>query len=172
MTPKILEYNKDTGRITITPEAFIIPEVNSIITKHKDPYSYLGYIYLMSSVDSPYINLPDEEKSDVIQYDVTETIGEFDVNDELLQPAIDRLSKLWESKAKRYYESLGIGMDKVAEHLRNVEVTSGGKDSNLSEINRMIKEAGHTIKSYREVERQVDEELKTKMRGKSTLGDY
>lgn len=170
MTPRILEY--EDGRIVITVEAFTIPEVNAIITKYENPEPYLAYVYLMSSVDSPYMNLPEEEKEDTIIYNVNETLGEFDSNEKLLKPAVTILSKLWDSKAKRYYDSLGIGMDKVSEHMRIVEISSAGKDANLSEINRMIREAGSTLKSYKEAERAVDEELKTKMRGKSALGDY
>lgn len=172
MIPKILEYID--GRIHITPEAFIIKELNDIILKfgEKEAEPYLAYVHLMTWPDSPYIYLPEEEISDTVIFDITQTIGLFNEEDELIAPAIERLRKQWDSKAKRYYDSIGIGMDKVAKHLATVEVTSGGKDSNLSEINRMIKEAGATFKSYKEVEKQVDEEIKIKMRGKSSLGDY
>ncbi len=172
MIPKILEYLD--GRIKITAEAFIIKELNDIIQKHGDDAEpYLAYVHLMTCPDSPYAYLPNEEMSDSIIFDITQTLGVFDEEDELIQPAIDRLSKQWESRTKRYYDSICIGMDKVAKHLENIEVVSGGKDSNLSEVNKMIKEAGATFRSYKELEKQLDEEIeKIKMRGKSSLGDY
>lgn len=172
MTPKILDYQD--GEIIITLEAFIIKELNDIINKHgeKDAKPYLAYVHLMTWPESPYLNLPDDEKSDTVVYDVIQATGDFDIEDELIAPAMQRLSSLWESKTKRYYDSLGIAIEKLSIHLRDVEVSSGGKDSNLGEINRMIRDAGSTFKSYKEVEKQVDEEMKTKMRGKSTLGDY
>lgn len=171
MIPKILEYID--GQIEVTPEAFMIKELNDIINKHdKNAAPYLAYVHLMTWPESPYIYLPLEEISDTVTFDVIQSVGDFDVDDELIQPAIDRLNRQFESKAKRYYESLGIALDKLALHLREVEVNSGGKDSNLSEINRMIRDAGSTFKSYKEVEKQVDEEMKVKMRGKSSMGDY
>lgn len=176
MTPKILEYTD--GRIVITPEAFMIKELNDIINKHGDGTSsgggaepYLAYVHLMTWPESPYINLPEEEISDTVQFDITQTIGDFDIEDELIQPAVERLARQWQTKAKRYYDSLSSMLDKQATWLKSVEIEHG-REGNLSDINRMIEKAGVTLKSFKQVEKEVDEELKTKMRGKSTLGEY
>ena len=170
MIPKILDYID--GEIVITPEAYIVKELNDIINKHgKDAPSYLAYVHLMTWPESPYINLPEDEISDTITYDVIQATGDFEVEDELIQPALERLSKLWDTEAKRYYRALKVGMRKTSQLMESEEATSG-KDGNLSEFNRMIREAGSTLKSFKEVEKIIDEEIKTKMRGKSTLGDY
>lgn len=177
MIPKIIEYTD--GRINILPETFMIKELNDIINKHGDGSQtgngaepYLAYVYLMTSPDSPYINLPQEDVSDAIKFDITQSIGDFEEDDELIQPAIRRIASMYETRQKRYYDALGIIMDKVVQHAREMEVSSAGKDQNLDTFNKMLREAGSTFKSYREVEKIIDEELKAKMKGKATLGEY
>lgn len=171
MIPKILDYTD--GIITITLEAFLIKELNDIINKFgkEEALPYLAYVHLVTHPESPYINLPEEEISDSITFDITQGIGFFDEEEVLLKPAIERLNSLFDTKTRKYHRSLGIAMDKASLLLRTEELTTG-KDGNLSEINRMIERAGSTLKSYKEVEKMVDEELKTKMRGKSQLGEY
>ncbi len=177
MTPKILEYTE--GRIVITPEAFMIKELNDLINKHGDgtpsgggAEPYLAYVHLKTHPESPYINLPFNEQDDAIIYDITQSIGDFESDDELIQPALDRLASVFNTRTKRYYDSLGKGLDKVIAHIEEVEVSSGTKDANLNEINRMIEKAGTTLRSYKDVEKTVDDEIKAKMKGKSVLGEY
>ena len=171
MTPKILDYLD--GEIVITPEAFIIKELNDIIKKYgdKEACPYLSYVHLMTWPESPYITLPEDEISDAITFDVIQACGDFDLDEPLIQPAIERMYSLWDTESKRYYKALKIGMRKTSQIIESEEVISG-RDGNLSEFNRMIREAGSTLKSFKDVEKIIDDEIKTKMRGKSTLGDY
>lgn len=171
MIPKIIDYQD--GEIIITAEAFIIKELNDIINKHgeKDAKSYLAYVHLMTWPESPYVNLPEDEISDTIIFDVIQATGDFNIEDDLIPPAIERLNRLWDTESKRYYRSLKIGMRKTGQVIENEEAVSG-KDGNLSEFNRMLREAGSTLKSFKEVEKIIDEEIKIKMRGKSSLGEY
>lgn len=166
MSPKILEYYE--GRITVTENAYLISEIKALLDKYKDAEPYLAYIHLMTAPDSPFMGLPDEEKEESIIYEITQTLGEFDITDDLLEPALEKFTKFYTSKAQNYYVALGLLMDKVAKYARNAEIS----DENLTEVNKMMREAGATLRSYKEVEKQVDEEMKTKMRGKSTLGEY
>lgn len=74
MIPKILEY--EDGRIKVTPQAFAIPEIKAILDKYDmKAEPYLMYVYNMSAPDSPYRNIPDEEKVESIVYDVQSTCG-------------------------------------------------------------------------------------------------
>lgn len=170
MIPKILEYVDD--RIMVTAEAYSVPELKNIITKHElKAEPYLAYVHLMTAPDSPYINIPDDEKEETVIYAVIQTHGDFDIDDKLIKPALDKLTKLYTSTTKNYYDSLKISIDKMSAYLRDKPIIEG-KDGNLSEIIRIHKEGGATIRSFKDIEKQVDEELKTKMRGKSVLGDY
>ena len=169
MTPRILEY--EDGHIIITENAYTISEIKNLIDKYKEPEAYLAYVHLMTAPDSPYINEEEDSKSDSIVYELIQTLGEFDSTDPLLEAAVEKLKILYTSTAKNYYDSLKISIDKMAKYLRDAPIEAG-KDGNLSEIIRIHKEGGATLRSFKDIEKQVDEELKTKMRGKSSLGEY
>lgn len=167
MIPRILDY--EDGRILITPEAYSVPEIKALIDKHDmKAEPYLAYVHLITSPDSPYINVPEDERREEVIFSVIQTYGDFDIDDELLQPAIDKLTKLYTSKTKYFFDSVGILLDSASKYARSTTVS----DENLADVNKMIKEAGANIRSYKDLEKQVDEELKTKMRGKNILGDY
>ncbi len=170
MSPKILEYEE--GRIKITVEAYIVPELKAIIEKYDmEAEPYLAYVHLMTANDSPYINLPEGEKEEVVLYDVINSLGDFDTDEPLLKYAIEKLEKLYTSTTKNYYNALKVSIDKMAQYLRNSEITEG-KEGNLSEIIRIHKEAGTTIASFKNIEKQVDEELKAATRGDQEVGEY
>lgn len=170
MIPKILEY--EDGRIKVTAEAFMIKELHDIIVKYDmmaEPY--LAYAHLMTSPDSPYMNLDENEKEETVIYDIVNSIGDLDLGDPLLAKAVEKLNSLYTSTTKNYYDSLKVSIDKMSRYLRERPILEG-KDGNLSEIIRIHKEGGSTIRSFKDIEKQVDEELKTKMRGKNIMGDY
>jgi hypothetical protein len=171
MIPKILEYID--GHIVITPEAAIIKELNDLINKHGNPGAepYLAFAHLKTHPESPYANLPYDEIDDTITFDIIQSIGDFDIDEPLLRPAIERLLRHWDTADRRYYESLKIGMDKTSRVMRDEEITTG-RDGNYDSIQRSIRDAGATLKSFKTVEKIVDEDTKAKMKGKSVLGDY
>ncbi len=170
MIPKILEY--EDGLIKVTAEAYLIPELKKILDKYDmSAEPYLAYVHLMTAPDSPYINLPETEKHETIVYDTITTVGDFDIEEPLLTDAVNKLKGLYTSTLVRHYEGLKILMDKFTQYMIDNEITEG-KDGNMSELMRILKDAGINMRSFKDIEKQVDEELKTKMRGKSVLGDY
>ncbi len=167
MIPKILELEE--GRIKITENAFMMPELKAIIDKYDmaaEPY--LAYVHFMTHPESSYNNLEDEEKKETIIYDVIQTVGDFDIYEPLLKKAITKMEVLYTTRKRRYYNNLCTLMDKVNDYVQTAVVT----DENLSDITKAFKEAGLTMKSFAEAEKQIDEELKTKMKGKNVLGEY
>lgn len=170
MSPKILEY--EDGRIKVTAEAYCIPELKAILDKYDmKAEPYLAYVHLMTAVDSPYVNVPEDEKKETVVYDVIQTIGDFDIDDELLDIAMAKLKTLYTSVLVRKYEAAKILHDKFTKYMKDKEIMEG-KDGNMSELMRLLEKLGSEMRTFKDLEKQVEEELKTKMRGKSTLGDY
>jgi len=170
MIPRILEY--EDGRVKVTAYAYSIPEVKALIDKYDmaaEPY--LAYIHGISAPDSPYSNIPDAEKKEAVIYDVQETLGEFDYEDPLLEIAIEKFNKLYTSTTKLYYDALKVSIERMAAYIKSAEIESG-KDGNLSELHRMHKEGAATIRNFKDIEKQVDEELKIKMKGNNEMGEY
>ena len=170
MIPSLLEYEE--GIVKITANAFSIPEVNAIIKKFpKNSESYLQYLYCKTSPDSPYVNIPEDERDEIILFDIQETLGDFNSEEPLLVPALEKLELLYTSTAKRYRDSLKVSIDKMSLYLRDQPIVAG-KDGNLSEIIRIHKEGAATIRNFKDIEKQVDEEIAIKMKGDQEMGMY
>jgi len=170
MIPRILEY--EDRRVKVTAHAYAIPEIKALIDKYDMKVEpYLVYVHAMSAPDSPYVNIPEEEKKEAVIYDTQDTLGDFNFDDPLLQNAIDKFNSLYTSTTKRYYDGLKKSIEKMAVYLSNEEIVAG-KDGNLSELIRIHKEGGATIRNFKDIEKQVDEELKTKMKGSNEMGEY
>lgn len=170
MIPRILEY--EDGRVKVTAYAFAIPEIKALIDKYDMQVEpYLAYVHAMSAPDSPYTNVPEDEKVEVVVYDVQETMGEFDYEDPLVSEAISKFDRLYTSTTKVYYNGLKKSIERMAKYLENEEIVAG-KDGNLAEIIRIQKDGGMTIRNFKDIEKQVDEELKVKMKGNNEMGEY
>ena len=170
MAPKIFEY--ENGRLMVTPAVYTQPELRAILDKYDmKAEPYLAYVDHHTNVASPYVNLPENEKDEVIIYDIITTLGDFDFHDPLIKPAMEKMKYLLTSTTKRYYESLKISIDKLSDYLRDQPITEG-KDGNLTEIIRIHKEGANTIRNFKDIEKQVDEELRVKTRGNVEVGEY
>lgn len=168
MIPRILDYVD--GQVVVTVEARMIPELNALIKKYGDDgcLPYMNYVAGLTHPESAYINLSEDEAKENVIYDTIHTLGDFNVDEPLLKPAVTRLRQVFYTRTKRYYEGICKLMDKAIIYSENAEVT----DENLADINKMLKEVGATMRSFKDAEKQIDDELKTKMKGKSVLGDY
>lgn len=168
MIPRILEY--EDGVIKITPEAYMIPEINAIIGKYRNNNceAYLGYVYMMSYPDTPYSFLPLADRSESALFDVKQTMGAFDEEDELVQPAIDRLTSLWKSHQSKAADSLEEEVLKWIKYLD--ETPTGGEEmKNRFQITDKFEKLSLSAANLRKL---ADEEVRTKMKGANELGEY
>jgi len=167
MIPKILEY--EDGRIKVTPQAYGIPEIKTIIDTYEDHESYLTYVYALSSPESPYINIPEEEKRESVIYDVSNTLGEFDFDSELLPPAIERMQSFYKSPNIALAEELAEELNRLRTWLRN---TPYGDAENVKIRIGVMEKAEKVSSSYLKVREQADKELKVATKGDHEMGGY
>ena len=168
MIPKILEYEE--GRIKITPDAYMLPEVHAIITKYGDMNCepYLGYVYKMSYPDGVYNFMAKNDRSEAAIFDVKETIGDFDENCDLLEPAIDRLHSLWKSHQTKAADSMEEELLKWIKYLE--ETPTGGEEmKNRFQITDKFEKLSLSAANLRKL---ADEEVRVKMKGSNELGEY
>lgn len=171
MSPKILEYAD--GRISITAEAMMIPELKAIVDKYGDSEAepYLGYAHLMTWQFSPYRNVDEDERAEQVIYDVINTIGDFDVDEPLLIPAVKVLADRNTTALSLFFLEIEQELHRMRKYLRDNPI-SGGKDGDLADRFRILKEAGTITASYNKAKVAAEEELKLKGRGKAKIGDY
>lgn len=166
--PSILNY--DQGTVFITPEAMMIPELKRIIDKYgeKECIPYLGYVHLMTWVLSPYRNYEDEEKKEQVIYDVINTMGDLDIDEPLLEPAVDKLTIMNTTPLTLFFIEIEQELHRMRKYLNQKEIT----DESLEKRFKILKEAGAITASYNKAKISAEEELKVKGRGKAKIGDY
>lgn len=167
MIPRILEYEE--GRVKVTAEAFGIPEIYNIIMKHGDDNceAYLTYVAHLSYPDSPFRNLPEEDREEAAMFDVKDSIGDFDENDELLEPAIGKLKMLWTSAATQAADEMEQELHRWRIWLRDTPMGGDMKDR-IAIVDKFEK----TAISVANLRKLADNELSTKMKGSNEMGEY
>lgn len=166
--PRILEF--EDGRIKITPEAYTIPEIHSIITSFGEDEAerYLAYVMHLSYPDSAYRNLPIEDQAESALYDVKQTLGDFDHEHELVQPAIERLRGLWESANTQMADQIEQELHGWRIYLRDTPIGGDEMKNRLALVAQIEKTALSAV-NLRKI---ADDEIATKMKGANTMGEY
>lgn len=169
--PQILTY--DQGTVFITAEAMSIPELKAIIDKfgETDCIPYLGYVHLMTWLLSPYRSYEESERKENVVYDVISTMGDFDIDEPLLEPAMEKLTEMNTTPLTLFFMEVEEELHRMRKYLRSTPI-SGGKEGDLAERFRILKEAGAITASYNKAKASAEEELKVKGRGKAKIGDY
>jgi hypothetical protein len=169
MLPRILEY--EDGVVKITAQAYSLPELKNIIDKYKSSEPYLMFVYAMTHPESPYINIPIDEKEDSIIYDIKQTLGDFDFTDELLHKAISKLKSLYTSPIIALAEELGEEIHRFRKYLRDTPLRDG-KEGNIGERQSILKDIEKYANNYTNVRQQADKELKINTKGDHEVGGY
>lgn len=164
---EILIY--EDGRIIVTAAAFSILEIKNILDKYgTDADPYLAYVHLMTYIKSPYRSADIKEKKENIIYEVINTIGDFDPEDPLLDPAVEKLTILNSTPLLLFFQEIEQELHRMRNYLKDNEIT----DETLSNRFKVLKEAGSIVASYTKTKIAAEEEMKIKGRGKSQIGDY
>ncbi len=167
MTPKILEF--EDNRVKVTAAAFAIPEIKAILDKYDlQAEPYLTYIHAMTALDSPYVNIPLEDKPEAIQYDIQETLGDFDPDDELLQAAIKRLQEFYLTPNMALALELGEELHRFRRWLRDNPIS----EDNMGYRQSIMKDIDKYSANYIKVKNDAEKELKVATKGDHELGGY
>lgn len=164
---RILEL--EDGKVKINENCELIPELKAIKYAYKDPIPALAYVIYMTSPDSPYTNVPDQDKQTMISEDIG---GDFGFEDDVIIAGLDKLRTLFETPTSRYYDAIRKSLDMTSQQLSTVVAITYGKDGNAEMIDKMQMNAGKKIEQFKKLEKIRDEELKTALRGKAQSGMY
>lgn len=163
-------FDVEDGKVKTNENCLLIPELNAIVKGYKDPIPALAYVYFITAPDSPYANVPEEDRQKMISEDIG---GDFGFEDALILAAVGKMEKLFETPTVRYYNAIRKSLDMTSAQLSSItELTFGVKDGNAEMIYKMQANAGKLIESFKKLEKVKDEELKTALRGKAQSGMY
>jgi len=163
MVSKILEVSE--GKVIPGVECYTIPELKALLDLYQDPVPALCYLWALYDPQSPYQELPEEEKENVIAMDYT---GEFDPMMDLeFMAAREKLAMLYETPISRFYKSNKVLLDKMSDVAMEA-VISTGKDGNITQLQQQILRADKMIEGFKAAENAMKEELK--VRGQMKTG--
>ena len=170
MIPRIFEY--EGGVLKITAEAYGIPELHRIIKKYDmNAEPYLMFISGQSYPDSPYVRMPEEERIEAVLYDVKDVFGDFDHEDELIEPAIKRLRSMWESATSLMADELEQELHRWRKYIRDTPLKDG-PDGNLKDRMAIAEKIEKVTAMLATVRKRADDELGPKLKGDQEMGEY
>lgn len=143
------------GQVVINHNCLSIPELKAIAEEYTDPIPAFNYLHYKYDIESPYANIPEEEKEDVLLNDFP---GDYTLEDEVMIAAIQKLEELYVTPTYRYYLDNKILMEKLGTFARTSPVTSG-RDGNVGALQSQLKAVGKTILEFKQLEKVVLAEL-------------
>jgi len=166
MLPKIFDIvNK---QVVINHNCLSVPEFKAIMDAYEDPVPAFNYLHFLLDPTSPYANLNDEAREDVLIKDFP---GEYTLEDEVMIEAIAKIKSFYVTPTYQYYLDNKLLLEKLGKFARDTPITAG-RDGNLSALNMQVKSVGKTIQEFKQLEKIVMQELsegKHRVRGDKKL---
>lgn len=170
MTPRILEF--EDKRVKVTAAAFAIPEIKALLDKYgNNAEPYLTFVHAMAATDSPYINIPEEERLDAAVYEIQATLGDFDYGDPLVDEAIENLKKKYHPPMFSLAVEMGEELHRFRKKLQSEELTMGA-NGNFKDRFTLMKDISKIALEYQKVKKMADDEIQAATKGGHALGEY
>jgi hypothetical protein len=137
---------------------YLIPWLKRIMDIYPDcymqVYSYIMFTTCPDGTINPYVNLPEEDREDVIIADLKPL--KFSLEDDVVIDTLKRCIKLYETPTLRIWKGAKIMLDEMAEKLKNR--LTFGKDGNATDMRGIMKEIPTYTENYMKLENMLKEE--------------
>jgi hypothetical protein len=169
MSSIIRLFDIEHGKVIPTEHCYTLAYLKDMMTLYPDEYlkiySYLFYMCCPNPELNPFFNVPEHEKEELV---LTELKAKFNVEDELIQEALKKTQKLYETRTYRLYRSFGIMLDRLGKY---VEITpiAHGRDGNIGSLIQAAKNIQDIREQFKGLEKDHLEEQKTMVRGGQQL---
>ena len=159
----IFEIQDD--KVAITPNVLLIPEFKALVDTYKEPIAALSYIYFMCHPESPYADVPENDKQEIISNDVG---GDFGLEDDEIEAAIKKAEMLYVTPTRRFFLNAKRGLETMGDYIGKASITEG-KDGNFSTLQMAYTRIGKMIQEFKVLEKEYKEEVGSALRGSSEL---
>lgn len=150
-------FDVENGKIIITPACLLIPEFAKLVKKFENPIPALSYVEFMTNPTSPYMAVPEADKSETI----ARAMGiDFSLDDEDILTALEKAEDLYMTPTRRFYFDSKVGLEKMGKYLRESSIHSG-RDGNDSTYLSMLKSLGKITLEFQQLEKIFKEEVTT-----------
>jgi hypothetical protein len=124
-------------------------------------YQYLFYMTCPNPDLNPFFNLPEHEKEDMI---VEEIQMEESSEDELIQMALIKCQKLYETPTYRAYRGIKSMLDRLARYME-VTAIEHGRDGNINSLVNAASKFENIRNSYKGAFNDMKQEQQSSVRG-------
>jgi len=161
MAPKIFDI--ENGRLIVNEHILSIPELKAVYEGYSDPEPPLLYLRNLCDPYSPYNNIEEEIKEEVLFNDFP---GEYSPEDEVIISARKKLESFYITPSYRYYLDNKALLENLGKYARTAQVRDDGKNSNVPHLQAQINNLAKSMVSFRQFEKLAEEELqKSRIRG-------
>jgi hypothetical protein len=149
----------EDNKVALTIHCYNLSFLKDLIDAYPEhSVKVVSYVFYMSypGQENPYINIPMENRSEMIVQDLGLDIS---LDDKLFVTAIEKCTDLYKTPINRMYHSLSNALNKISNYFDEAEVTDG-KDGNLTQIINAAKSYGSIRDSFKKIKADFDEENK------------
>lgn len=158
-------FDVEDKQVVINEHCLLIPELKAVYEEYENPIPVFSYLYFMTDPTSPYGNIEEDAREEIIMEDYP---GDYTSEDIYVRMAMDKLKKLYETPTRRLFMAAKRNLETLAHYLSTTEMKDG-KDGNLGEIYRIQTGLAKLVLGFKDLERLKDDEEGT-ARGNTELG--
>ena len=164
-------FNIVGGVIIPKEDCYIITPLKNIHDKYPDDFpkimAYFHYMNSMRPDDNPYADVPLEQRSDQILYDLSLKI---DPDDEYIRKGLKCVEEKYYTTFYGLYRGIKAMLDKVGLKLMSEEIDFSARDGNATAITRLMEKYESLRKSFKQAYKDFEEEQgEMKVRGGGNL---
>ena len=163
MALKIFDIHEN--QVVINEHCLLIPELRAVYETYEDAIPVFSYLYFMTDPSSPYSNLPEDAREDIVLEDYP---GDYTTEDPVVRAALAKLNSLYETPTRRVFIAAKKNLESLANYLSTTEVVDG-KDGNLGEVFRIQTGLPKIVSGFKDLERIKNDE-ENSARGGAELG--
>jgi hypothetical protein len=162
-------FDIENNAVVPTEHCYTIQYLRDIMDYYPEEYlkvfSYLFYMACPNPDMNPFFNLPEDDKEESILAAIN---AEFSTEDDPIRLALSKVKLLYETTTYRQYIGFKKMLDKLAKYMETAPIESG-RDGNISSLIQAAKNFDQIRQSFKGVEKDHLEEMKTQVRGGQRL---
>jgi len=169
---KVNLFDIDENGAKLTKHVYTIWYLREIVSKYGEQnalklFKVFDFVYNMNVDENPFANLPEEMKYETaLRTAYPELIVDIDMDDIIIEEALQLVGDLYETPKYRKYKALKIAYEKILKEVQFEQVSLRKEDGNTAEYKKAIDfmtEAEEAMaRAYSELEKEM---TKTVRRG-------
>lgn len=164
MKVDIFSFDKN-GKAKITKHVQDIWYLKAIVDKYGEEsalklFKVFDFVHNLNPEDNPFANAIEENKYELVlrsTYPELEVV--IDLEDDLIEQALDLVGELYDTPRYRAYKAIKILYEKIVKEMEFTEVSFKKEDGNMGEIKKALDSFEDLNKKQNESYKELEEEM-------------